>query len=445
LTDLGARLLGDPDEVELENRILRGIMLLVALLGVAATAQNLVLGNPLSMILVTSASAAAGTVAYLGVRVAKRWRLFAAPTFLFFDALLAVAWITQEGSHGTIGYFLFLLVAYAVVLFRGWARVFSLSLTAATVGALLATEYLFPEVLSPYPSLANRFADVASALPLCLAATALFVHIVHREYQRERAARDQLLSQMTRDKERVERSMREKQRLLSVVCHDIANAVTVLEGNITLARLARRSEPSGDRRDLDRMGYACGNIAEIIGSVRMIEAVEQGRLALALRPVDLELVFQNAQALFAERLVARNMRILFPKLASDTRFVLADPSILANQVFNNLISNAIKFSRANSEIAVAVTRNPSETALRVVDHGIGMPADLVAKAFDVDAQTTRPGTEGEPGTGFGLRTVKSFVDLFGGTMDIASRTEEEYPDDHGTTVTIRLKSCNGAG
>jgi signal transduction histidine kinase len=444
-TDLAVRLLGDPDTVELEDRILRSIMLIVVLVGVASTVQNLVLGYPLPMVFATTATAIAGGIAYLGVRKTKRWRLFVIPVFLFFDALLAYCWITEEGSHGTIGYYFFLLLVYTVLLFYGPVRIFFLLLAAATLAALLSTEYFFPEVLSPYPSQASRFFDVAFALPLCLATIAVFIHIVHREYQRERKARDQLLLLMTKEKERVERSMREKQRLLSVVCHDIANAVTVLEGNIALARLANRSRPANDRSDLDRMGYACGNIAEIIGSVRMIEAVEQGRVAFVLRPVDLAAVFQNAQSLFAERLVARNMRIRFPELTSETRFVMADPLILANQVFNNLISNAIKFSHKDAEIAVAVAHDSTETAVQVVDHGIGMPPDLVAKLFDVDAQITRPGTEGDPGTGFGLRTVKSFVDLFGGTMEIASRSEDTSPTDHGTTVTIRLKSCTAPG
>lgn len=445
LASLPIRLLGHPDTSELEDRILRGIMLLVLLLGAASTVQNLALGNPLLMVVITSASGAAGGLAYLGVRRTGRWRLFAAPIFFFFDILLAYAWMTQEGSHGSIGFYLFLLVAYTVVLFRGVVRYLFLSLATATIAGLLSTEYLFPSVLSHYASPADRFADVATALPLCLIASGILIHIVHREYQRERAARDQLLLLMTKEKERVERSMREKQRLLSVVCHDIANAVTVLEGNITLARMIKRSQAQGNGIDLDRMAYACGNIAEIIGSVRMIEAVEQGRLAFALRPVDLQAVFQNAEKLFAERLVARNMRIQFPELAADVRFVLADPAILANQVFNNIISNSIKFSHKDSDIAVTVTRNSADTAIAVSDHGIGMSADLLANLFDLDAQTTRPGTEGEPGTGFGLRTVKSFVDLFGGTIEVASRAEDAYPADHGTTVTLRLKSSAEAG
>jgi signal transduction histidine kinase len=39
-----------------------------------------------------------------------------------------------------------------------------------------------------------------------------------------------------------------------------------------------------------------------------------------------------------------------------------------------------------------------------------------------------------------MRTVKSFIDLFGGEIEISSRAENLYPDDHGTTVSIRLKS-----
>jgi signal transduction histidine kinase len=136
------------------------------------------------------------------------------------------------------------------------------------------------------------------------------------------------------------------------------------------------------------------------------------------------------------------MRIEFPALTDENRFVMADPKILANQVFNNLISNAIKFSYPDSNIVVTATRESEVTTLRVADQGIGMPPELMARLFDLDAKTTRPGTDGEPGTGFGIRTVKSFVDLFGGEIEMSSRAEDLHPHDHGTTVSLRLKSGN---
>jgi signal transduction histidine kinase len=439
---LAAKLFGDPSSVDLEQRLFRGIMLLASLAGLVATIQNLLIGTSLLMIASGVVSVVAGAVGYwLGHRM-RRWRLLLVPVLLFFLVLLAASWITQAGSEGTIGYYFFILLCYSALFFRRIAKIAALVLLASTVGVLLIVEHLFPATIVPYETPLQRFTDVAFALPVCLLMVGLFIHLVYAEYQRERKAKDNLLRMMTAEKERVERSMREKQRLLTVVSHDIANALTVLQGEISLARLAQRSAPPGGRPTLERMEYACGNIGEIIGSVRMMEAVDQGLIAFTPRPVDLRAVFKNAETLFAERLTKRRIRIEFPELSDDSRYVMADPKILANHVFNNLMSNAIKFSYPDSSIVVTVSREGDSTTIRVIDRGIGMPPELVVSLFDLDAKTTRPGTDGEPGTGFGMRTVKNFIDLFSGQIEVLSAAESLRPDDHGTTVGIRLKSAN---
>jgi signal transduction histidine kinase len=188
------------------------------------------------------------------------------------------------------------------------------------------------------------------------------------------------------------------------------------------------------------MAYACANIEEIISSVRMMEALEQGRVSFRAKPVDLAAVFEYAEVIFGKRLAHRRLHIEFPELNDDNKCVLAEPRILANQVFGNLLSNAIKFSHPDSTIAVTVDRREGQTTIAIRDHGIGIPSAMLPKLFDLEANTTRPGTDGEPGTGFGLRTVKHFVELFGGQLDITSRCESEHPGDHGTTVAIRLQS-----
>jgi signal transduction histidine kinase len=225
-----------------------------------------------------------------------------------------------------------------------------------------------------------------------------------------------------------------------VVSHDIANALTVLQGEISLSRFAARSDETSHPLDLERMAYACANIEEIISSVRMMEAMEQGRLPFRAKPVDLAAVFEYAEVIFGKRLARRNMRVEFPELTDENKCVLAEPRILANQVFGNLLSNAIKFSYPDSTITVTVERQAGQTTIAVRDRGIGIPSAMLPKLFETEANTTRPGTDGEPGTGFGLRTVKHFVEMFGGRLDVASRSETEHPDDHGTTVAIRLQS-----
>ncbi len=438
---LAVMLFGDPSSVGLEHRIFSGIMLLTILAGLFATVQNLLIGTQMYMVASGVVSAVAGGTGYwLGRRV-RRWRRMLAPIFVFFLVLFSACWISQAGSKGTIGYYFYLLVCYQVLFFKGSRKIVSLALTAMTMVALLLIEHLVPAVILPYATPGLRFVDVAFTLPLCLFMLALFIHIVYGEYQHERNAKDDLLRRMTAERDRVERSMRDKQRLLTVVSHDIANALTVLQGEISLARIARPSGVALGQPTLDRMDYACANIGEIITSVRMMEAVEQGLMAFSPRPVDLQAVFKNAEILFAERLAKRRMRMEFPELSNENRFVMADPKILANHVFNNLLSNAIKFSYPDSSIVVSVHRQGDNTTIQVTDRGIGMPPELVASLFDLDAKTTRPGTEGEPGTGFGMRTVKSFIDMFGGQIEVSSTPESLRPDDHGTTVGIRLKSA----
>ena len=113
------------------------------------------------------------------------------------------------------------------------------------------------------------------------------LHLVYREYQRERRAKDRVLEMVTAERNRVERAMREKQRLLSVVSHDIANALTVLQAEIEMANLPGRERVVPAPPDLEQMAYACTKIEEIIGSVRMMESLEQQSRVLTTKPVDL--------------------------------------------------------------------------------------------------------------------------------------------------------------
>jgi signal transduction histidine kinase len=437
-----AKVFGDPATVELEQRLFVGVMLVALVSGIVATIQTLALGMAIRMTVPAVVCAMVSLAGFWLARKTRQWRHLVTPFFVFILALLAASWITEAGTGGTIAFYFFLIVCFAAIFFNGTKKAIAVAAVLATVAVLSIVEYRFPSIVLPYANARERFADIVLTLLLCLFLLAFFVYRVYSEYQRERSAKDELLRLMTAERDRVERSMREKQRLLSIVSHDIANALTVLRGEIELARLPNRSASAGDET-WERMDYACGNIGEIISSVRMMESVEQGLVKFEPKRTDLQAVFKTAEVLFAARLRQRDIHIVFPELGADNRFVMADPRILANNVFSNLVSNAIKFSYPSSAIVVSVEREAEQTVIRVADRGIGMPSALLGKLFDLDAKTTRLGTDGSPGTGFGLRTVKSFVDLFGGTIAVQSKPEGALSDEHGTVVTMRLHSCPG--
>jgi signal transduction histidine kinase len=66
---------------------------------------------------------------------------------------------------------------------------------------------------------------------------------------------------------------------------------------------------------------------------------------------------------------------------------------------------------------------------------------MIVNLFRADKQTSRPGTSGERGTGYGMPLVQSYVQKFGGDVSVQSVTEAESPERQGTRVTISLKKA----
>jgi signal transduction histidine kinase len=73
------------------------------------------------------------------------------------------------------------------------------------------------------------------------------------------------------------------------------------------------------------------------------------------------------------------------------------------------------------------------------DEGIGIPGELLENIFNPGASTSRPGTAGEEGSGFGMPLVKQYMGYYGGSIMISSKSEEKFPDEHGTEIQLTLK------
>jgi signal transduction histidine kinase len=120
---------------------------------------------------------------------------------------------------------------------------------------------------------------------------------------------------------------------------------------------------------------------------------------------------------------------------------MAEPVSFMNSALNNILTNAIKFSFPGGVITIAARNLGAAVELSVTDRGIGMSEKLLADLFDISKQTSRNGTSGEKGTGFGMPLLKKFVSLYGGAVEIESKDIKKYPEGHGTKVTLRLAAA----
>ncbi len=233
----------------------------------------------------------------------------------------------------------------------------------------------------------------------------------------------------TKQEQLSEESARQRE-LLHVLCHDLANPLSSLSGALELL------QADHDQLDdlLPVLDLATTHARRIIDLVRSLRGLEEHSLQLGL--VVLREAINDALVLVGPRARAKHIDI---RVAVDARIaVRAERTSLTSSVIANLLTNAIKFSRHGATVEITARRTDDEAELRVIDHGVGIPEALIGELFILAAATSRPGTDGETGTGFGLPLVRKFVDAYGGDVSVESQTAVRRDDPSGTTVIVRL-------
>jgi signal transduction histidine kinase len=235
-------------------------------------------------------------------------------------------------------------------------------------------------------------------------------------------------------------NMKKNIRLISIVTHDIANALSVCKLSVNVLKKERAMLPK-EVKYLSRLDCGLIDIMEIVNSVSMMKSIDDGKAALILGSVDIRDVLEKTMSLFLEKLNEKRLTLELSYENDRPLFAIAEPVMLKNSIINNLVSNAIKFSHLGACIKVSASKKKSQVIISISDSGIGIPEDLIRKIFSFTEKTNRPGTDGEPGTGYGLPVVKSVVELFKGTIDVESISETKDSENHGTTFTLTLPAA----
>lgn len=159
-------------------------------------------------------------------------------------------------------------------------------------------------------------------------------------------------------------------------------------------------------------------MARLINDLLDVATIESGKLQLDLQPVDLIKLTENN--LVRNRLIAARKKITLLLETSPIHPLLLDPTKI-EQVLDNLITNAIKFSPTGSKVTIRVQSTEKEVLLTVQDEGQGIPADEVKKLFKPFQRTSVKSTAGEKSTGLGLAIVKRIIEEHGGKIWLKSQ------------------------
>lgn len=235
--------------------------------------------------------------------------------------------------------------------------------------------------------------------------------------------------------ENIDEQKQEVDNLLRLILHDIASPVSILQNYL------ERYTPNLSHQDFEkyqfRMSGALKTISNILVQVRHLRSLKDGKLIPQLTAVDLQLVIKETLQSYQDWLDAKDLKIEI-KSNNEGMKILTDEVMLKTTVLGNILSNAIKFSPRGGTILFEVQYDDHFVRLSIEDHGIGIPQNLTCRLFDAHAPTTRLGTDGEKGTGYGMPLVYEFLKKMKGRIEVTSTEKSETSNTSGTRVTLWL-------
>lgn len=219
-------------------------------------------------------------------------------------------------------------------------------------------------------------------------------------------------------------------RFLSVLAHELKAPLGAVEGNLRLLdqRIMGTDLTKYDvqvKRALARVE----GMRKLIFDLLDLTRIEAGERKREVKPVDLVDVARTAIETMTPDAEAR--RIAIRLQAPDRLEMVADRSEM-EIVFNNLVSNAVKYNREGGTVEVRMVRGDTGVQLDVQDSGIGMSPTEAAKLFGEFVRIKNDKTRNIAGSGLGLSTVKKLALLYGGDVVVHSQP------DIGTTFTVTL-------
>lgn len=223
--------------------------------------------------------------------------------------------------------------------------------------------------------------------------------------------------------------------LVRIICHDLMNCMAVIKGAKNLAQ-----EKGVSDKFWQRLEFGIDSSTNILNNVREMEALKSGKKTLKMTNVKLSSIVEHIYIIFHDRLEEKKLT-LKRDISTDLE-ILAEDVSLEHHVFSNIISNAIKFSPEGQNINIRASEFDQDfVKVEIQDFGIGIPQEIIKVLFEPDANTTRPGTKGEKGTGFGMPIVKTFMESYGGYVELESWNNVDFPDKHGTTFRLFFKKA----
>lgn len=205
----------------------------------------------------------------------------------------------------------------------------------------------------------------------------------------------------------------EKNNLIGIVAHDLKSPLNQVKGLISLVKLSADKIDAENMKLLELMEGSVNRLREMIAKILDVEAIESRNLNLKMAPVNISALLIEVCGRFNEE--AERKRISITQHLHHELMVSGDIGYL-DQVLQNLISNAIKFSPPDRNVFIKSSLAAGQVLVEIKDEGPGLTEDDMKKLFGKYQKLSARPTGNETSTGLGLSIVKKFVEAMNGSI-----------------------------
>jgi signal transduction histidine kinase/CheY-like chemotaxis protein len=218
-----------------------------------------------------------------------------------------------------------------------------------------------------------------------------------------------------------QQGLRAKSEFLSTMSHEIR---TPLNAVIGMTHLLLRNNPRPEQqKDLGVLLFSASNLLSIVNNILDYNKIEEGKINFEQIPMDLPAIAANIAAGLRNAADEKGIALFVDIDRRLDRAVVGDPT-RTGQVINNLVHNAIKFTKEGSvRLSMTVDGDLADTitaTIKVEDTGIGIPQEKQRMIFDRFTQADSSTSRSYGGTGLGLAISKRILEMQGVTLQLQS-------------------------
>ncbi len=251
------------------------------------------------------------------------------------------------------------------------------------------------------------------------------------EHKRAEEERAELLQREQAARAEAEAAIVVRDEFLSIASHELKTPVTSLVAySQMLERRAQRGAalPERDRRAVHVLADQAGRLSRLIDSLLDISRIQTGHFTLNRAPIDLCAL--SARVVTEVQMTVERHTI--ECVCSDEPLIVEGDDLRLEQMLQNLVQNAIKYSPNGGRISVTIRQDEGHAVLAVSDQGIGIPHEAYSQLFQRFYRAGNSADSVISGMGLGLYVVKEIVERHAGAIEVVSA------EGQGSTFTVRL-------